>query len=106
MHSGTPAQARYRLMYTPGARPGAAALQVCAYRCIVSYESALLQDFSLCILQKHNCLGKDARAPAILPSSHAALCREHATLCLPGIALLCQNDRGCCLVMSPAYIDA
>jgi len=41
--------------------------QVCAYRCIVSYESALLQDFSLCILQKHNCLGKDVRplcAPA------------------------------------------
>ncbi|KAK9839677.1 hypothetical protein WJX81_005418 [Elliptochloris bilobata] len=37
--------------------------QVCAYRCIVSYESAPLQDFSLCILQKHNCLGKDACIP-------------------------------------------
>lgn len=31
--------------------------QVCSYRCIVSYESPQFQAFSLCILQKHNCLG-------------------------------------------------
>eukprot|EP00850_Spirogloea_muscicola_P018166 SM000163S02334 [mRNA] locus=s163:300101:303983:- [translate_table: standard] len=34
--------------------------QVCSYRCIVSYESPLLEAFSLCILQKHNCLGLNA----------------------------------------------
>ncbi len=33
-------------------------LQVCSYRCITSYESPLLEDFSLCIIQKHNwCAG-------------------------------------------------
>lgn len=31
-----------------------APLQVCSYRCITSYESQLLEDFSLCIIQKHN----------------------------------------------------
>lgn len=39
--------------------------QVCSYRCIVSHESQLLEDFSLCILQKHNCLGKSADIPAL-----------------------------------------
>ena len=39
--------------------------QVCSYRCIVSHESQLLEDFSLCILQKHNCLGKSAEIPAL-----------------------------------------
>ena len=34
--------------------------QVCSYRCIVSYESPLLEAFSLCVLQKHNCLRLDA----------------------------------------------
>ncbi|KAL3700555.1 hypothetical protein R1sor_018577 [Riccia sorocarpa] len=34
--------------------------QVCSYRCIVSYESPQLEQFTLCILQKHNCLGLDA----------------------------------------------
>jgi len=38
---------------------------VCSYRCIVSHESQLLKDFSLCILQKHNCLGKSAEIPAL-----------------------------------------
>lgn len=52
--------------------------QVCSYRCIASYESPLLEAFSLCILQvgrqrcfnhlmrlmqKHNCLGLDATPP-------------------------------------------
>lgn len=37
--------------------------QVCSYRCIASYESPQLQAFSLCILQKHNCLGLDASIP-------------------------------------------
>ena len=40
-------------------------IQVCSYRCIVSHESQLLEDFSLCILQKHNCLGKSAEIPAL-----------------------------------------
>ncbi|KAK9905608.1 hypothetical protein WJX75_002931 [Coccomyxa subellipsoidea] len=39
--------------------------QVCSYRCIVSHESQLLEDFSLCILQKHNCLGKSADIPSL-----------------------------------------
>lgn len=38
--------------------------QVCSYRCIASYESVPLQEFSLCILQKHNCLGLDASIPS------------------------------------------
>lgn len=38
--------------------------QVCSYRCIASYESVPLQEFSLCILQKHNCLGMDASIPS------------------------------------------
>ena len=38
---------------------------MCSYRCIVSHESQLLEDFSLCILQKHNCLGKSAEIPAL-----------------------------------------
>ena len=40
-------------------------LQVCSYRCIVSHESQLLEDFSLCVLQKHNCLGKSAEIPVL-----------------------------------------
>ncbi len=40
-------------------------MQVCSYRCIVSHESQLLEDFSLCILQRHNCLGKSAEIPAL-----------------------------------------
>lgn len=37
--------------------------QVCSYQCIVSYESQLLEDFSLCILEKNNCLGMNAERP-------------------------------------------
>ena len=37
--------------------------QVCSYRCIASYETPALEAFSLCVLQKHNCLGLDARVP-------------------------------------------
>lgn len=37
--------------------------QVCNYRCIASYESPRLEDFSLCVLQKNNCLGLDAKIP-------------------------------------------
>ena len=55
--------------------------QVCAYRCIVSYESALLQDFSLCILQKHNCLDKDVRLP-VAGSGHRALLVLIYPLCI------------------------
>lgn len=45
----------------PGPLPPA--MQVCSYRCIVSHESPLLEAFSLCILQKHNCLGNSAPIP-------------------------------------------
>eukprot|EP01018_Ginkgo_biloba_P037236 Gb_32109 [translate_table: standard] len=34
--------------------------QACSYRCIASYESPKLEAFSLCVLQKHNCLGLNA----------------------------------------------
>lgn len=47
--------------------------QVCSFRCIVSYESKLLEDFSLCILQKNNCLGLQADIPLrpeVLPMTH------------------------------------
>ncbi|KAK7247502.1 hypothetical protein RIF29_42385 [Crotalaria pallida] len=37
--------------------------QVCNYRCIASYESANLEAFSLCVLQKHNCLELEAKIP-------------------------------------------
>ena len=39
--------------------------QVCSYRCIVSYESPLFEKFSLCNLQKHNCLQNFAERPAL-----------------------------------------
>ncbi|KAK6922908.1 VDE lipocalin domain [Dillenia turbinata] len=37
--------------------------QVCNYRCIASYESPNLEAFSLCVLQKNNCLELDAEIP-------------------------------------------
>lgn len=37
--------------------------QVCNYRCIASYESPNLEAFSLCVLQKNNCLQLDAQIP-------------------------------------------
>ncbi len=51
--------------YTECSLTGALALQVCSYRCIVSHESQLLEEFSLCVLQKHNCMGKSAEIPAL-----------------------------------------
>lgn len=38
-------------------------VQVCSYRVIASYESDLLEQFSLCILQKHNCLRNSKAVP-------------------------------------------
>ncbi|KAI8029768.1 hypothetical protein LOK49_LG01G02040 [Camellia lanceoleosa] len=38
--------------------------QVCNYRCIASYESPKLEEFSLCVLQKNNCLELDAKIPS------------------------------------------
>ncbi|KAK2384763.1 non-photochemical quenching [Trifolium repens] len=37
--------------------------QVCNYRCIASYESEYLEAFSLCVLQKNNCLELEAEVP-------------------------------------------
>lgn len=37
--------------------------QVCNYRCIASYESPNLEAFSLCVLQKNNCLELNANIP-------------------------------------------
>lgn len=37
--------------------------QVCNYQCIASYESRQLEEFSLCVLQKHNSLELDAKIP-------------------------------------------
>lgn len=39
--------------------------QVCAYRCIVSYESPKFEAFTLCNLLKHNCLGNKAETPTL-----------------------------------------
>ncbi|KAK3282519.1 hypothetical protein CYMTET_9743, partial [Cymbomonas tetramitiformis] len=39
--------------------------QVCSYRCIVSHESPLFEQFSLCNLQKHNCLRHDVQRPEL-----------------------------------------
>ena len=38
---------------------------MCSYRCIVSHESPLFEAFSLCNLQKHNCLGHSAERPRL-----------------------------------------
>uniref|UniRef100_A0A0D9V4Y9 VDE lipocalin domain-containing protein n=1 Tax=Leersia perrieri TaxID=77586 RepID=A0A0D9V4Y9_9ORYZ len=38
--------------------------QVCNYRCIASYESPHLEAFSLCVLQKNNCLELNAGIPS------------------------------------------
>lgn len=38
-------------------------VQVCSYRCIVSHETPKLQDFTLCILQRNNCMGLHADIP-------------------------------------------
>lgn len=40
-------------------------VQVCSYQCIVSYESPRFSEFSLCIIQKHNCLGLSADIPMV-----------------------------------------
>lgn len=37
--------------------------QVAAYRCIVSHESRLFEEFSLCVLTKNRCLGVSAEPP-------------------------------------------
>lgn len=39
-------------------------LQVCSYRCIASHETPQFEAFSLCILQKHNCLGLSVQIPS------------------------------------------
>lgn len=39
-------------------------VQVCSYRCIASHETAQFEAFSLCILQKHNCLGLNVQIPS------------------------------------------
>ena len=39
--------------------------QVSSYRTVVSYESELLRDFSLCILQKNNIFECDAKIPTV-----------------------------------------
>jgi hypothetical protein len=38
---------------------------VCSYRVLASYESPLLEKFSRCVLQKHNCLRNSAEIPMI-----------------------------------------
>lgn len=58
--------------------------QVCNYRCIASYESPNLEAFSLCVLQKHNCLELDAkipqnpRVPPMVSFRNKVLCHETA----------------------------
>ncbi|XP_047316585.1 violaxanthin de-epoxidase, chloroplastic-like [Impatiens glandulifera] len=58
--------------------------QVCNYKCIASYESPNLEQFSLCVLQKNNCLDLDAKIPGkpVVPPMIAfrgeELCHETA----------------------------
>ncbi|KAJ4951223.1 hypothetical protein NE237_028055 [Protea cynaroides] len=58
--------------------------QVCNYRCIASYESPNLEAFSLCVLQKNNCLELDAKipdkpyVPPMVQFRGEALCHEAA----------------------------
>jgi VDE lipocalin domain len=40
-------------------------MQVCSYRVIASYESEKFENFSRCILQKHNCLRNTAEIPMV-----------------------------------------
>ncbi|KAH6833703.1 violaxanthin de-epoxidase-like protein [Perilla frutescens var. hirtella] len=37
--------------------------QASSYLCLASYESRRLEEFSLCVLQRHNCLELDAKIP-------------------------------------------
>lgn len=61
-------------MLCPLRRPRAVpAVQVCSYRCIVSYESQLFTDFSLCVLQKHNCMGLTSHIPMVSHSGASPL---------------------------------
>ncbi|CAN0018679.1 unnamed protein product, partial [Ectocarpus sp. 12 AP-2014] len=39
--------------------------QVCAYRCITSYETKTMEMFSLCVLQKNNCMCNSAEIPTL-----------------------------------------
>ena len=39
-------------------------MQVASYRCIVSHETPKLGDFTLCVLQRNNCLGLNAPIPS------------------------------------------
>ncbi|CAM9486818.1 unnamed protein product [Choristocarpus tenellus] len=39
--------------------------QVCAYRCITSYETKAMEAFSLCVLQKNNCMCNSAEIPSL-----------------------------------------
>ncbi|CAN0302917.1 unnamed protein product, partial [Discosporangium mesarthrocarpum] len=40
-------------------------LKVCAYRCITSYETPAMEAFSLCVLQRNNCMCNSAQIPAL-----------------------------------------
>eukprot|EP00903_Cladosiphon_okamuranus_P006721 g6558.t1 len=39
--------------------------QVCAYRCITSYETKSMEQFSLCVLQRNNCMCNSAEIPTL-----------------------------------------
>ena len=73
-------------------------IQVCSYRCIASYESPLLADFSLCVLQKHNCLGLTAEIPMVRPGRILGnlvgifLWTMTCALLGPGVLQLCRKD--------------
>eukprot|EP00968_Pinguiococcus_pyrenoidosus_P014206 scaffold1291_cov256-Pinguiococcus_pyrenoidosus.AAC.2 len=43
--------------------------QVASYRCITCNETPKLEAFSLCVLEKHNCLCKTAEAPEPIPDA-------------------------------------
>jgi hypothetical protein len=49
----------------PPSREPVSGMQVCSYRVLASFESPLLEQFSRCILQKHNCLRNSADIPML-----------------------------------------
>ena len=62
--------------------------QVGSYRVIVSFETPLLEAFSLCILQQHNCFNCDAK---IIDKPEVKVCGVYSTCvyCFRGMLHAC-----------------
>jgi hypothetical protein len=58
-------------------------LQVCQYRCIVSYETPKFEQFALCILQLHNCRNLNAQMPKVGVAGITSVALKGAIACKP-----------------------